>query len=195
MPFPRGMVEKSIFLSKNGFVLYSSFLLAIFIILLYMQGCSVHCHAGIVVVILPIAWTTVDRFFLMNVDRFLIGTIDRCCGVLPIGALSTFIGYAASSECALVVSGGLAEGLGCGMSALRRATSIFGICTRSPFSSRTRIKVATMSCSSVSIDVRTEVSIDVGWKISSMEECLQSTVVSEYRSTIQVSGSMVVDEN
>ncbi|KAF3610003.1 hypothetical protein DY000_02047969 [Brassica cretica] len=52
-----------------------------------------------------------------------------------------------------------------------------------------------MSCSSVSIDVRTEVSIDVGWKISSMEECLRSTVVSEYRSTILVSGSMVVDEN
>ncbi|KAF2533501.1 hypothetical protein F2Q70_00029581 [Brassica cretica] len=36
----------------------------------------------------------------------------------------------ASSECALVVSGGLAEGLGYGMSALRQATSIFGICTR-----------------------------------------------------------------
>ncbi|KAF3501938.1 hypothetical protein F2Q69_00042369 [Brassica cretica] len=50
--------------------------------------------------------------------------------VLPIGALSTSIGSTASSECALVVSGGLAEGLGYGMSALRQATSIFGICTR-----------------------------------------------------------------
>ncbi|KAF2620135.1 hypothetical protein F2Q68_00039192 [Brassica cretica] len=50
--------------------------------------------------------------------------------VLPIRALSTSIGSTASSECALVVSGGLAEGLGYGMSALRQATSIFGICTR-----------------------------------------------------------------
>ena len=50
--------------------------------------------------------------------------------VLPIGALSTSIGSAASSECVLVVSGGLAEGLGCSQSVLRQATSIFGICTQ-----------------------------------------------------------------
>ncbi|KAF3585221.1 hypothetical protein F2Q69_00029435 [Brassica cretica] len=50
--------------------------------------------------------------------------------VLPIGTLSTSIGSAASSECVLVASGGLSEGLGCGLSALRRATSIFGFCTR-----------------------------------------------------------------
>ncbi|KAF2600089.1 hypothetical protein F2Q68_00010311 [Brassica cretica] len=36
----------------------------------------------------------------------------------------------------------------------------------SSFSSRTSIKVATMSHGSVSIDVRTEELIDVGWKIS-----------------------------
>ncbi|KAF2549068.1 hypothetical protein F2Q70_00021638 [Brassica cretica] len=36
----------------------------------------------------------------------------------------------ASSECVLVASGGLSEGLGCGLTALRRATSIFGICIR-----------------------------------------------------------------
>ena len=81
IPLLRGMVEKSIFVSKNGSVLYSSFLLIILIILLRMQGSSVHRHGGIVVVILPIAWTTVYRFFLINLDRFLIGTIDRCCGV------------------------------------------------------------------------------------------------------------------
>ncbi|KAF3506729.1 hypothetical protein F2Q69_00005732 [Brassica cretica] len=50
--------------------------------------------------------------------------------VLPIGALSTSIGSAASSECVLVFSGRLAEGLGCGLSGLRQVTSIFGIYTR-----------------------------------------------------------------
>ncbi|KAF2568611.1 hypothetical protein F2Q70_00027774 [Brassica cretica] len=38
--------------------------------------------------------------------------------------------------------------------------------TWSPFSSCIRTKVTTMSCGSVSIDVRDEVSIDAGWKIS-----------------------------
>ncbi|KAF2555667.1 hypothetical protein F2Q68_00016907 [Brassica cretica] len=56
--------------------------------------------------------------------------IDVRDEVLPIGALSTSIGFGASSECVLVVSGGLAEGFGCGLSALIRALSIFGICTR-----------------------------------------------------------------
>ncbi|KAF3576247.1 hypothetical protein DY000_02031191 [Brassica cretica] len=50
--------------------------------------------------------------------------------VLPIGSLSTFIGSAASSEGVLMVFGGLSESLGRGLSALRRATTIFGICTR-----------------------------------------------------------------
>ncbi|KAF3568255.1 hypothetical protein DY000_02014932 [Brassica cretica] len=49
--------------------------------------------------------------------------------VLPIGTLSTSIGSAPSSEGILAVSGGFSEGLGLGLSALRRATSIFGICT------------------------------------------------------------------
>ncbi|KAF2532804.1 hypothetical protein F2Q70_00028977 [Brassica cretica] len=72
------MVEKSIFLIKNGSVFYSSFLLLIFIILLRMHGVSgVCCHSGIVVVIFPISWTTVDRFFFGNVDRFLVSTVDR----------------------------------------------------------------------------------------------------------------------
>ncbi|KAF3591651.1 hypothetical protein DY000_02021864 [Brassica cretica] len=66
----------------------------------------------------------------------------------------------------------------------------------SPLSSRTRIKVATMSRGSVSIDVRTEVSIDVGWRSRSTgDECLRSTVVSEYQSTGLVPGSTMVDEN
>ena len=82
VPFPRGMVEKSIFLIKNGFVLYSSLLLIIFIILLCMHGVSsVCCHSGVVVVVLPILWTTVDRFIFWCVGRFLMGPIDRCCSV------------------------------------------------------------------------------------------------------------------
>ena len=76
------MVDKSIFLIKNASVLYSSFLLIIFIILLSMHGVFGVClHGGIVVVVLPIAWTTVDRFFLWTVDRFLVGTVDRCGSV------------------------------------------------------------------------------------------------------------------
>ena len=67
IPFPKGMVEKSIFLSKDGYVLYSSFLLVIIIILLCLQGIfggygSVYCHGGIVVVILPIAWTALSQY-------------------------------------------------------------------------------------------------------------------------------------
>ncbi|KAG5393591.1 hypothetical protein IGI04_023554, partial [Brassica rapa subsp. trilocularis] len=54
----------------------------------------------------------------------------RFLKVLPIVALSTCIGSGASSECVLVVSGGLAKGFGCGMSALIRAMLIFGNCTR-----------------------------------------------------------------
>ncbi|KAF3549997.1 hypothetical protein DY000_02007328 [Brassica cretica] len=50
--------------------------------------------------------------------------------VLPIGALSTSIGSGASYECVLLVSGGLAKGLGCGLSAVIRAMSIFDNCTR-----------------------------------------------------------------
>ncbi|KAF3600502.1 hypothetical protein F2Q69_00036641 [Brassica cretica] len=71
IPFPRGMVQKSIILIKNGFVLYSSLLLIIFIILLCMNGVSGVCyHGGVVIVVLPIFWTTVDRFFWweMSID-------------------------------------------------------------------------------------------------------------------------------
>ncbi|KAF3485222.1 hypothetical protein F2Q69_00052133 [Brassica cretica] len=50
--------------------------------------------------------------------------------VLPVGTLSTSIGSTPSSEGVLTVSGGFSKGLGLGLSALRRATSIFGICTR-----------------------------------------------------------------
>ena len=50
--------------------------------------------------------------------------------VLPIGALSTSIGSGVSSECVLVVFGGLAKGFGCALSALICALSIFGICTQ-----------------------------------------------------------------
>ncbi|KAF3584201.1 hypothetical protein F2Q69_00030864 [Brassica cretica] len=51
--------------------------------------------------------------------------------VLPIGTLSTSIESPPSSEGILTVSRGFSEGLGLGLSALRRETSIFGICTRS----------------------------------------------------------------
>ena len=85
IPYPIRMAEKFIFLSTNTSILCSSFLLIIVIILLCMQissvwrCCSVYCKGGIVVVILPIVWTTVDRFFEVIVDRF--RTVDRCGGV------------------------------------------------------------------------------------------------------------------
>ena len=75
-------MEKPIFLIENGFLLYSSLLLIIFIILIRMHGVSgVCCHSGVVVVVLPIFWSTVDRFFSGCVGRFLVGTVDRCCNV------------------------------------------------------------------------------------------------------------------
>ncbi|KAF3601876.1 hypothetical protein F2Q69_00037118 [Brassica cretica] len=49
---------------------------------------------------------------------------------LSVGTLSTSIESSPSSEGILTVSGRLSEGLGLGLSPLRRATSIFGICTR-----------------------------------------------------------------
>ncbi|KAF3501578.1 hypothetical protein F2Q69_00043697 [Brassica cretica] len=52
-----------------------------------------------------------------------------------------------------------------------------------------------MSRGSVSVDVRTGVSIDADGRCRSMkDECLRSTVVSEYRSTRLVYGSTVVSE-
>ena len=96
IPYPIGMVEKSIFLSTNTLILCSSFVLVILIILLCMQissvwrCCSVYRKNGIVVVILPtvnrtfrkifyyVVWTTVDWFFEVIVDRFLICTVNRC---------------------------------------------------------------------------------------------------------------------
>ncbi|KAF2557344.1 hypothetical protein F2Q68_00016153 [Brassica cretica] len=62
--------------------------------------------------------------------------LEDICGfltgmrVLPVGTLSSSIGSSPSSEGVLTVSGGFSEGLGVGLCALRRATSIFGICTR-----------------------------------------------------------------
>ncbi|KAF3507468.1 hypothetical protein F2Q69_00006758 [Brassica cretica] len=50
--------------------------------------------------------------------------------VLPVETLSSSIGSSPSSEGVLIGSGGCSEHLGLGLSALSRATSIFGICTR-----------------------------------------------------------------
>ena len=76
--------------------------------------------------------------FSKTILFLIIGPLFRCfstCSflflrVLPIGTLSTSIESSPSSEGILTVSGGFSEGLGLGLSALRRATSIFGICTR-----------------------------------------------------------------
>ncbi|KAF3500448.1 hypothetical protein F2Q69_00042288 [Brassica cretica] len=50
--------------------------------------------------------------------------------VLPVDTLSSSIGSSPSSQGVLTGSGGCSEGLGLGLSALSRATSIFDICTR-----------------------------------------------------------------
>ncbi|KAF3599341.1 hypothetical protein F2Q69_00035775 [Brassica cretica] len=50
--------------------------------------------------------------------------------VLPVETLSSSMGSSPSSEGVLTGSSGCSEGLGFGLSALSRATSIFGICTR-----------------------------------------------------------------
>ena len=99
IPYPIGTVGNSIFLSTNTSILCSSLFLVILIVLLCMQissvwrCCNLYCKSGIVVVILPtvnrtlwkifyyVVYTTVVRFFEVIVDRFLIGTIDRCGGV------------------------------------------------------------------------------------------------------------------
>ncbi|KAF2591935.1 hypothetical protein F2Q70_00039660 [Brassica cretica] len=74
---------------------------------------------------------TVGKKVLPSILQFLLSSSENNPQkVLPTGTLSTSIGSAASSEGVLMASGGLYEGLGCGLSALRRATSIFGICTR-----------------------------------------------------------------
>ncbi|KAF2551462.1 hypothetical protein F2Q68_00036194 [Brassica cretica] len=75
-------------------------------------------------------WKLSISFSLASLFRCLATFPFLFLKVLPIGALSTSIGSAASSECVLVVFGGLAEGLDCGLGALRRAMSIFGICTQ-----------------------------------------------------------------
>ena len=72
-------MEKCIFILKNRSLLYSSFFLIIFILLLRMNG--VCYHSGVVLVALPIFWTTVDQFFFGYVNRFMIGTVDRSCSV------------------------------------------------------------------------------------------------------------------
>ena len=38
-------------------------------------------NSGIVVVVLPIIWTTIDRFVMWYVGQFLMATVDRCCCV------------------------------------------------------------------------------------------------------------------
>ncbi|KAF3509303.1 hypothetical protein F2Q69_00005996 [Brassica cretica] len=75
--------------------------------------------------------SSVSLFSLKNIQNLCLAIFSFIfLKVLPKGALSTSKGSVASSECVLVDSGGLAEGLGCGLSELRRATYIFGICTR-----------------------------------------------------------------
>ncbi|KAG5411023.1 hypothetical protein IGI04_007342 [Brassica rapa subsp. trilocularis] len=65
-----------------------------------------------------------------NVDKRKLFQVIEKSSSSPHRALSTCIGSGASSECVLVVSGGLAEGFGCGLSALIHAMLIFGNCTR-----------------------------------------------------------------
>ncbi|KAG5410666.1 hypothetical protein IGI04_006985 [Brassica rapa subsp. trilocularis] len=136
--------------------------------------------------------------------------------VLPIGALSTSIGSAASSESVMVVFGGLAEDLGCGMSALRQGTSIFGIYTRYVRGVRRSMGARDdhhghagryyhlehlsesepcLAAQYRSMSGMENRSMSDGRCRSMEDECLRSTVVSEYRSTGLVSGSTVVERN
>ena len=63
------MVEKSIFLIKNGFVLYSSFRLIIFIILLCMHGVSgVCCQSSGLLSIDSSLGVSVDFWWEMSID-------------------------------------------------------------------------------------------------------------------------------
>ncbi|KAF3533528.1 hypothetical protein DY000_02040286 [Brassica cretica] len=86
--------------------------------------------------------------------------------VLPIGTLSTSISHAASSERVLVISGGLAEGLGCGLCALRRATSIFGICTRYFRCARRSMGAEGCRLMAVSLSIDGRISVPINFDIN-----------------------------
>ncbi|KAF2575651.1 hypothetical protein F2Q70_00003649 [Brassica cretica] len=118
--------------------------------------------------------------------------------VLPIGALSTSIGSAASSECVLVVSGGLAEGLGCGLSVLRQATSIFGICTQYVrcASIDGRWVLSIDGGLSLSIDGMTSVPIDIDINMVSSIDTLESQSINfDSRPSIDVRSLASIDTN
>ncbi|KAF2557886.1 hypothetical protein F2Q68_00015819 [Brassica cretica] len=82
--------------------------------------------------------------------------------VLPVGTLSTSIESIPSSEGVLTASGEFSEGLGLGLSALRRATSIFGICTRYVIGARRSMGACCCRSITVSIDDGLLMSIDDG---------------------------------
>ncbi|KAF3585443.1 hypothetical protein F2Q69_00029457 [Brassica cretica] len=74
--------------------------------------------------------SSVSLVSLKNIHNICFATFSfLLLRVLPVGTLSTSIESVSSSEGVLTASGGFSEGLGLGLSALRRTTSIFGICT------------------------------------------------------------------
>ena len=89
--FPTGFCKKwiclylclNLWFERAEFVDENSFPHVFFIkqIIVDLRRCIVDSHDGIVIVILPIFWTTVDRFFFENVDGFLVSTVDRCRSV------------------------------------------------------------------------------------------------------------------
>ncbi|KAF2534547.1 hypothetical protein F2Q70_00029130 [Brassica cretica] len=102
-------------------------------------------------------WHSVDRCWGVNVDRWLSWMVacsisclkDVCdvlsryvqCTFLPLATLSTSIGSTPSPGGVPTVSGGFSEGFGLSLSALRRATSIFGICTRMSIDGGVRMSI------------------------------------------------------
>ncbi|KAF2547219.1 hypothetical protein F2Q70_00021879 [Brassica cretica] len=74
--------------------------------------------------------SSVSLVSLKNIHNICFATFSfLLLRVLPVGTLSTSIESVSSSEGVLTASGGFSEGLGLALSALRRTTSIFGICT------------------------------------------------------------------
>ncbi|KAG5410586.1 hypothetical protein IGI04_006905, partial [Brassica rapa subsp. trilocularis] len=100
-------------------------------------------------------WTLLRKlsitFSLAHLFRFFATFLFLFLKVLPIGILSTSIGSGASSEYVLVVSGGLAEGFNCDLSALIRALSIFGICTRNVRGARRSMGIGGFRSTTVSV--------------------------------------------
>ena len=84
--------------------------------------------------------------------------------VFPKGTQSISIDSSPSSEGIMTVSGGFSEGLGLGLSAFRRAISIFGICTR--YIIGTRRPVGAGGCRSMSSSIYRSI---VGSPCRSME--------------------------